>query len=89
MRLDSRSSSSSHQRTGSEGVRRESSLRALASLLMTVWEMRVGQETKDPDEEQGEEEVEDLLEDGDDINPWMLPCPTLIVLMCVGVCCSS
>ena len=55
---------------------------------MTVCETWVGQETKEPEEEQGEEEAEDSLGDGDDIDSWMLPCPTFIALMSVGVCCS-
>jgi len=63
-------------------------LRALVSSLMTVWEKGMGQETKESDEEQGEEGVEDSMDDGDDINPWMLPGPTLIVLICIGVCSS-
>ena len=85
---DSLLSSSSCQVSGSGGGSSESLLRVLASSSTTVREMWYGQETKDPDEEQGEDEAEGSLEDGDDIDPWMLPCSTFIALMIVGVCCS-
>src|SRR5579863_8242729 len=85
--LDSLSSSSSRQLSGSGVGSSESSLRALASASTTDWETRYGQDTKEPDEEQGDE-VDDSLEDGDDIDPWTHPCPTFIVLISVGVCCS-
>src|SRR5579863_9931283 len=77
---DNRSSSSSRQLSGSEGGLSVSSLRALARASTTDWETRYGQDTKEPDEEQGEDKAEDSLEDGDDINPWTVPCPTFIVL---------
>jgi len=50
-------------------VLRESLLRALASSSMTVWEMSVGQEIKELEDEQGEEGAVDSFDDGDDINP--------------------
>src|SRR5579863_5197897 len=86
---DSWSSSSFHQLSGSGGGLSESSLRVAASSLTTAWETRYGQETKEPDEEQGEDEAEDSLEEGDDIILWTLFCPTFILLIIVGVCCSS